>query len=207
MDAQLGSEEMLAVKDAFNLYAERDRTILPCKFAHVMLALGEQPTQDEIDRMLYEVSAEFFEFIEFDDFARLYIRTKRRRLRKEQVHRALKTHNVCDDQIQIDKIADVLRTLGHATNERELGALLCNADQGAHGLVSVKEFYSIVETVSDPQFRTTAMLQTSGCTDLIRAPDATPASGITAGDIRTRAAACAVAQIPADSTISTFLKA
>merc|ERR1712070_1214641 len=109
-----------------------------------MMALGFEPTDDEIDKMVKDIDADGNATVEFEEFIGMM---EGKMSEKDQVDEMKKAFTLDDDgtgKITFKNLERVAKELGEAMSPEELQELITEADTDGDGALSEAEFLAVM---------------------------------------------------------------
>lgn len=143
-------ETLEAYREAFDLLdKDGSNSICANELGMLLRAVGENPTQREIDYFIKSCDKNKNNLIEFEDFVLLMDIIKRDATRKEDqmktLERAFKIFDKNGDGfIEVNELSRVMTELGEKLSEEEVKQMLAVADVDKDGKINYKEFINYI---------------------------------------------------------------
>ncbi|WAR25817.1 CALM-like protein [Mya arenaria] len=133
-------------REIFRLFdSDGDGTITTKELGTVMRSLGQNPSQEELRRMVKIVDADGNGEVDFDEFVKLISRKLQKVDMEEEIVDAFRVFD-SDGNGSISKpeLRDAIATLGTKVNEQELDELMAAADINGDGNINYEEFTKMI---------------------------------------------------------------
>ena len=145
---QLTEEEIAEFKKAFSLFdKDEDGTISARELGVVMKALGQNPSQAELQALIDEVDVDGSGTVDFPE----YLAMMARKMKDTGTEREIKAaFNVFDKDgngfIGASELREVMKSMGEKCSMAEAEEMIREADQDGDGHVSYEEFLKMMTT-------------------------------------------------------------
>jgi len=139
---QLSEEQQAELKEVFSLFdKDGDGTITTKELGTVMRALGQNPTEAEIQDMIHEVDLDSSGSIEFNEFCELMTK----RIRETDTEAEMREAFAVFDRdgngfITAEELRIVMTNLGEKLSESEVAEMIREADLDGDGQINYDEF-------------------------------------------------------------------
>ena len=144
---ELTEEQKQEIREAFDLFdSDRSGYVDAEEIKVAMRALGVEPKDSEIQKMISEVDADGNGQIEFDEFNKMMTNAILNRDPKDDLRKAFKL--ICTDnsgKIGLRHLKQVCKDLGERLSEEDLQDMIDEADRDQDGKVSKDEFFRIMK--------------------------------------------------------------
>eukprot|EP00657_Telonema_sp_P-1_P012950 TRINITY_DN9887_c0_g1_i1.p1 TRINITY_DN9887_c0_g1~~TRINITY_DN9887_c0_g1_i1.p1 ORF type:complete len:161 (+),score=73.47 TRINITY_DN9887_c0_g1_i1:63-545(+) len=143
----LSEDQKKECKEAFDLFdSDGSGAIDATELKVAMMALGFEPTEDEIDKMVKDIDADGNSTVEFGEFLEMM---EGKMSDKDQVEEMRKAFKLYDDdntgKITFKNLERVAKELGEAMSAEELKELITEADTDGDGALSEAEFLAVMQ--------------------------------------------------------------
>uniref|UniRef100_A0A1B6GKA0 EF-hand domain-containing protein n=1 Tax=Cuerna arida TaxID=1464854 RepID=A0A1B6GKA0_9HEMI len=147
---ELSEEQKADIKEAFDLFDKGGNGKIETKELKVAIrALGFEPKQEEIKKMLSEIDKEESGMISYEEFLYLMAQKMTEKDSKEEIMKAFRLFD--DDEtgkISFKNLKRVARELGENLTDEELREMIDEADRDGDGEISQDEFLRIMKKTS-----------------------------------------------------------
>lgn len=149
----LTAEQRAELKDAFAVFdKDGDGTITVDELALVMQALGQQPTEDELQAMMESVDADQNGVIDFEEFVALmlshfYSEENAPTADAELLEAFRVFDRNGDGYITEEELRHALLNLGERLTSEELKEMVAAADKDGNGLIDYAEFVDMMKSI------------------------------------------------------------
>lgn len=142
---QLTEEQIAEYYEAFRAFdTDGDGSISIQDLGTVMMALGQNPTNQELKEMTHayaDPESNGEELIDFPDFLSLVARTVKETDSHEELREAFKAFDKNgDDIIDADELRKAMSNLGEQLSDAEIDEMIRAADKDGDGQVHYEEF-------------------------------------------------------------------
>merc|ERR1711959_170162 len=143
----LSEDQKKECKEAFDLFdSDGSGAIDASELKVAMMALGFEPTEDEIDKMVKDIDEDGNATVEFNEFMDMM---EGKMSEKDQVEEMKKAFKLYDDdntgKITFKNLERVAKELGEAMSAEDLQELITEADQDGDGALSEAEFIAVMQ--------------------------------------------------------------
>merc|ERR1712118_413074 len=144
---ELTAEQKVEIKEAFELFdTDGSGSIATGELKVAMKALGFEPKEGEIEKMIHSVDDDGDGEMDYDDFERMM---ERKILDKDQKDDLMKAFKLIDDdstgKISLANLKRVAKELGETTTEEDLLEVIAESDKDGDGELSVEEFLAVMK--------------------------------------------------------------
>ncbi|KAI4301915.1 hypothetical protein L6164_035151 [Bauhinia variegata] len=145
----LAEEQIAEFQEAFCLFdKDGDGCITMEELGIAIRALGEIPTQQELEFMIKEVDTDGNGTIEFGEFLNLMVRKMKENEAEEQLREAFKVFDKDQDgYISPNELRHVMRTIEDKFTDEEVEQMMREADLDGDGLLDYQEFVRMMLAV------------------------------------------------------------
>ncbi|KAG0258724.1 hypothetical protein DFQ27_004492, partial [Actinomortierella ambigua] len=128
------------IKEAFSLFDKDGNGIITIKeLGHVMSALGQKPTEAELQRMINEVDADGNGTIDLREFITMMTRKSAETSNEQEITEAFRVFDKDGNGfISAGELRHVLAGLGEYLSEAEVDEMIRDADADGDGQVNYK---------------------------------------------------------------------
>lgn len=146
MADQLLEEQIAEYKQAFSLFdKDGDGTITTKELGAVMRSLGQNPTEEELQDMIYEVEAEGNETIDFSEFLTMMAKMLNNTDIGEDMRQAFRVFDKDGDGlVNAAELRHVMANLGEKLTDEEVDEMIREADTDGDGKVNYSEFLKML---------------------------------------------------------------
>eukprot|EP00658_Telonema_sp_P-2_P001395 TRINITY_DN10521_c0_g1_i1.p1 TRINITY_DN10521_c0_g1~~TRINITY_DN10521_c0_g1_i1.p1 ORF type:complete len:151 (+),score=76.98 TRINITY_DN10521_c0_g1_i1:224-676(+) len=142
----LSEEQKKECKEAFDLFdSDGSGAIDASELKVAMMALGFEPSDDEIDKMVKDIDADGNATVEFSEFIEMM---EGKMSEKDQIEEMKKAFKLYDDddtgKITFKNLERVAAELGETMSAEELQELITEADTDGDGALSEAEFLAVM---------------------------------------------------------------
>ena len=148
MTEELQEEKIEECKEVFELFdKDKDGAITTKELGDVMRALGANPTQNELQKMINEVDQDGSGKIEFKVFLELFVKKMKDPDTEEDLIEAFKIFDKNGNGIiSAAELRLVMTTVGDRLTEEEADEMIREADTDGDGYINYYEFIKIMMT-------------------------------------------------------------
>ncbi|XP_060596607.1 calmodulin-A-like isoform X2 [Ruditapes philippinarum] len=136
------TEEQLAeFREAFNLFDKnKDNVISAKELGTVMRALGQSPTDKDIETMIQHADVNKNGSIDFDEFVKMMIGYQRRADPEQEMREAFRVFDKDNNgYISADELRYVMTNLGEKLTDQEVAEMIREADMNGDGMVDYND--------------------------------------------------------------------
>lgn len=143
---KLDETQIQEFKEAFSLFdKDGDGTISTKELGTVMRALGQNPTETELNDMINEVDQDQSGTIEFNEFLSLMEKKIGDNDTEEEIKEAFRVFDKDGTgTISVAELRHVMTTLGEKLKDEEVEEMLREADTHNDGIIRYEEFVKIM---------------------------------------------------------------
>merc|ERR1712048_1467231 len=147
---ELTNEQVDEFKEAFSLFdKDADGSITSAELGTVMRALGQNPTDAELQDMVNEVDSDGNGSIDFPEFLDMMSRKMKDADSEEQIKEAFRVFDADNNGfITAKELRIVMANLGEKLTNEEVEEMIKEADQDGDGRVNFEESASMMVTAS-----------------------------------------------------------
>ncbi|KAJ8427392.1 hypothetical protein Cgig2_008808 [Carnegiea gigantea] len=146
MANQLNNDQIAEFKEAFSFFdKDGDGSITTKELGTVMRALGQNPTEAELQDMIKEVDADQSGTLNFTEFLNLMARKMKHTDSEQELKEAFRVFD--KDQngfISASELLHVMRNLGEKLTDEEVNEMIREADADGDGHINYQEFVKIM---------------------------------------------------------------
>ena len=148
MTEELQEEKIDECKEVFELFdKDKDGAITTKELGDVMRALGANPTQNELQKMINDVDQDGSGKIEFKVFLELFVKKMKDPDTEEDLIEAFKIFDKNGNGIiSAAELRLVMTTVGDRLTEEEADEMIREADTDGDGYINYYEFIKIMMT-------------------------------------------------------------
>jgi len=148
MTEELQEEKIEECKEVFELFdKDKDGAITTKELGDVMRALGANPTQNELQKMINDVDQDGSGKIEFKVFLELFVKKMKDPDTEEDLIEAFKIFDKNGNGIiSAAELRLVMTTVGDRLTEEEADEMIREADTDGDGYINYYEFIKIMMT-------------------------------------------------------------
>jgi len=116
------------------------------ELAVVMKSLGQRPSDDELLKMVRDVSEDpVYHTIEFNEFLQLLSKQQRSGTNYDSLKDAFSIFDKDDDgYIPVNEMRDILQSLGDKMTDQELDEMMAAADSDQDGFINYEDFVTVL---------------------------------------------------------------
>ncbi|CAG9950191.1 unnamed protein product [Clonostachys rosea f. rosea IK726] len=145
-----GIDEKLVtdLKEIFDLFdQDKDGQITAAELSEVMRALGQNPTESELQAIIDEADLDNNGALEFSDFVRLMSdKVKPISLDEELWQVFVMLDRNGDGRVSKEELREAMAVLANGVSEADLNEMLQAADEDDDGHISYEEFVKVMKT-------------------------------------------------------------
>lgn len=147
MSDKLTEEQVAEFREAFKIFdKDGDGKIDRTELGTVMRALGQNPTQREIDDLVNEIDQNNDSVINFAEFLTMMARQVKEQDVEAEILEAFKVFDADGDgKISQAELIRVLTTIGEKLTEEEAKQMLEAADTDSDGQIDIEEFARVLK--------------------------------------------------------------
>lgn len=147
MSEKLTEEQVAEFREAFKIFdKDGDGKIDRTELGTVMRALGQNPTQREIDDLVNEIDQNNDSVINFAEFLTMMARQVKEQDVEAEILEAFKVFDADGDgKISQAELIRVLTTIGEKLSEDEAKQMLQAADTDSDGQIDIEEFARVLK--------------------------------------------------------------
>ncbi|KGK40671.1 ribonucleoside-diphosphate reductase large chain [Pichia kudriavzevii] len=140
-------EQIEEFKEAFAIFDKNgDGKISPSELGTVMRALGQNPTQQELNDLVNEIDSNGNSMIEFSEFLTIMARQIKEQDVEAEILEAFKVFDSDGDgKISQTELVRVLTTIGEKLTDAEAKQMLEAADTDSDGQIDIEEFARVLK--------------------------------------------------------------
>jgi len=144
----LTDEQIQEFREAFSLFDKDGNGRITIKeLGVVMLNLGQNPTDNELQDMINEVDADGSGTIEFDEFVQMMRKKSKDTNVEEEMRQAFKVFDQDGNgTISAQELKKVMQNLGENLSDEEIREMIKEADEDGDGEVNFDEFRKMMTT-------------------------------------------------------------
>jgi len=145
---ELTNEQVDEFKEAFSLFdKDADGSITSSELGTVMRALGQNPTEAELQDMVNEVDSDGNGSIDFPEFLSMMSRKMKEADSEEEIKEAFRVFDVNNNGfITAKELRKVMTNLGEKLTDDEVEEMIKEADKDGDGRVNYEEFAAMMIT-------------------------------------------------------------
>uniref|UniRef100_A0A8C4T403 EF-hand domain-containing protein n=2 Tax=Erpetoichthys calabaricus TaxID=27687 RepID=A0A8C4T403_ERPCA len=146
MADQLPPEQIAEFREAFALFdKDGDGTITSKELGTVMRALGQNPSEAELQDMINEVDADSNGIVDFTEFLTLMVKRIKELDSEEEIREAFKVFDKDGDgSISAEELHLVMKNLGEDLTDEEIYEMIREADMDGDGQINYEEFVQMM---------------------------------------------------------------
>lgn len=147
MSDKLSPEQIEEFREAFSIFDKNgDGKISPNELGTVMRALGQNPTQQELNDLVNEIDSNGNSMIEFSEFLTMMARQIKEQDIEAEILEAFKVFDSDGDgKISQTELVRVLTTIGEKLTDAEAKQMLEAADTDSDGQIDIEEFARVLK--------------------------------------------------------------
>ncbi|KAL3874254.1 hypothetical protein ACJMK2_037294 [Sinanodonta woodiana] len=144
--ADFTDEQIEEFKETFSLFDKDDIGSIPSKeLGNVLRALGQSPTEAEVDDMTNRIDTEGNGTLTFDEFLVILEKTMKDTDPETELREAFKIFDKDNDGfISNSELRHWLTTLGEKLTDEEVEEMIKETDTDGDGLINYEEFVEVV---------------------------------------------------------------
>ncbi len=142
MTENLTEDQIAEFKEAFKIFDKDDSGFITTKeLGTVMRSLGQNPSEEELADMIYQVDKDGSGTIDFNEFLSLMARKMKEADTEEELIEAFKVFDRDGNGvISRHELKYVMRTAGEHLSEQDIAEIIEEADIDGDGYVDYEEF-------------------------------------------------------------------
>ncbi|KAJ7331639.1 Calmodulin-2 [Desmophyllum pertusum] len=142
-------EQVAEFKEAFQIFdKDSGGTISIKELKQVFEALGQHPTEEEVQSMISGVDEDGSGEIDFDEFLTLMAAKQSNMTMEDELRGAFNIFDIDGSGfISSDELKQVLENLGESLTDEEVGEMMKEADLDSDGQVSFDEFVKMMANI------------------------------------------------------------
>ncbi|KAG2467128.1 calmodulin-like [Polypterus senegalus] len=146
MADQLPPEQIAEFREAFALFdKDGDGTITSKELGTVMRALGQNPSEAELQDMINEVDADSNGIVDFTEFLTLMVKRIKDMDSEEEIREAFKVFDKDGNgSISAEELHLVMKNLGEDLTDEEIYEMIREADIDGDGQINYEEFVQMM---------------------------------------------------------------
>jgi calmodulin len=146
MQNTISAEQIIEYRETFSLIdRNRDGKITMDELGELMQTLGNEPTEDELQRIFNLVDLDGNGAIDFPEFLTVIHMLNSSAQSEEELRESFNVFDVNHDgYISADELKQVMDKLGEKLTEEEINELMRVADMNGDGRISYEEFTKIL---------------------------------------------------------------
>ncbi|GMF00704.1 unnamed protein product [[Candida] boidinii] len=143
---KLSPAQIEEFREAFSIFdKDGDGRISAAELGTVMRALGQNPTQQELNDLINEIDADGNSLIDFSEFLTMMARQIKEQDVEAEILEAFKVFDSDGDgKISQAELRRVLTTIGEVLTDEEANKMLEAADTDSDGQIDIEEFARIL---------------------------------------------------------------
>merc|ERR1711981_1368777 len=143
----LTEDQKKECKEAFDLFdSDGSGAIDASELKVAMMALGFEPNDDEIDKMVKDIDADGNATVEFEEFIGMMEGKMSGKDPEEEMKKAYALYDVDNKgKIDINDMVRVAKELGEAMDKSELQSILDESDRDGNGTITMDEFVRVMK--------------------------------------------------------------
>ncbi|PAA63425.1 hypothetical protein BOX15_Mlig017549g1 [Macrostomum lignano] len=142
--SSLTQEQIHEYYEAFCMYDhDGSGTIDTSELAIIMTSMGQNVTEDELEKLVHEVDADGSGTIDFPEFVSLMVNHINKPVTKEEIKSAFMVFDIDNKgYIPSEELRRILTTRGDRMTEEEADEMIAAADLDGDGMIDYEEFAS-----------------------------------------------------------------
>lgn len=143
---KLTNQEIAEYREAFNIF-DRDGsgTITSKELAIAMRSLGQNPSEDQLEKIMQEVDVDGNGELDFEEFIEFMCRTKKVETSYDAIREAFKVFDKeGKGSIPREEFRHIMTTLGERLTDEEVDEMLDDADADGDGEIQYEEFTQMI---------------------------------------------------------------
>ncbi|CAJ0948527.1 unnamed protein product, partial [Mesorhabditis belari] len=146
MADNFSSEQIEDFKEVFYMYDKDGSGSISAKeFGKVMRALGQNPTEAELNAMIYDGDSDGNRSIDFEEFLGMMAEKMKNPIMDSDVRAAFQVFDKDGNGfISAKELRHVMTSLGEALTEEEVDEMIDEADVNGDGQVNYEEFVAMM---------------------------------------------------------------
>ncbi|KAK3611465.1 hypothetical protein CHS0354_032746 [Potamilus streckersoni] len=131
---------------AFSLFdKDGDGTITTKELGSIFRSLGQNPSEEDLMKMVNDVDLDGNGYIDFDEFLGMMILLMKERDSNVEVHETFQIFDKNSDGfINHDELKSVMLRLGEKLTDEEVTEMILEADKDGDGQISYEEFAAMM---------------------------------------------------------------
>ncbi|XP_052769115.1 calmodulin-A-like isoform X1 [Mya arenaria] len=144
--SKLSEEEVQEYREAFNIFDRDGSGAISIKELEIaMRSLGQNPNEEELERMIKEVDKDGNQELDFEEFCELMSKTKKDVTSYKAIEEAFKVFDKDGKgSIPREYFRHIMTTMGERLNDDEVDEMLDEADADGDGEINIQEFTAMI---------------------------------------------------------------